>query len=1122
MHGSSMKYVKVSILTFFFLLQVLFSSASHYMGGEITWECLSNGNYRFHLKLYRECAGITYSNTELLTVANHPTVTSITMTLVSQTDISPDCNINPNYSHIVCNPAPASSNTGAVEEWYYTSDAVYPNGITLAGVPPAAGWIFSHSSCCRNPCTNIQNAANYGWFLRAVMYSYNGQNESPCFDNSPTFAEKPSTVICTGYPFTYNHNAWDKELDSLAYQWAMPLDDLGASLSPYFTPGYTFNSPLPGPAQNAGNVAATVNPYTGEISFTSFTQGAFVTVSKVTAYKCGIKVAEIFREMQIVLLACGADNPPDVTAPFPDPNTGLYTLYTDTVYAGDLVTFPISATDFEFLPNGDPQTLHLFASGPQFGANYTSTTTGCLNPPCAILNPPPLPAPTGLAGQFGVQTNFSWQTDCNHLSTNVSCLSTSNVYNFIVKVADDFCPAPAIKWATITVVVLPTPILDHPDFRCLAVNPGASGDVTITWIPPPDTSGSFNSYHIYSSLNYNGPYTKVDSIFNYNTTSYTHAGAGANTHPVYYYLRTRSSCGGLYYSASSDTLESIYLDAVNSGAGTADLTWNAIHTPDLPSSQGWYHVYREYPPGTWVMLDSTQQLQYFDTITLCNAQIYYYITIDDTLPCTSISNIDGDLFQDGIAPQTPSIDSVSVDSTTGHSVIGWTASGSGDTQGYIIYENKNGIWLPVDTVWGIGTTYYDNSMPFWSNPDSCSLSYCVAAFDSCMNTSPISINHNTILLRALLDVCGGGVTLNWTPYVNMNPGLAGYNIYMRENNGPQTLLGTNPATNQSFVYNSLNQYSSYIFCVRAFDSSGVVTSTSNNDTVYAYEPAQPQFVYLRYVTVRNNDYVELKAIVDTSGYVSNCKIMRAEAPSGTFSNIANVSVSPSSDMITYNDMSAAVSQYSYLYKVIVQDSCGNDTLESNIGQTIYLVAEPDKDMKNNLSWNEYADWLGNVSLYNLYRAVDGVWDPNPVVTLMPGTTDYVDDISQFITSEGKFKYYLEALEGPGNPYLFADTSISNEAIALQPPRFYIPNAFVPKGINNVFIPVTVFVDPEDYLFTVYNRWGIMIFQTTDINTGWNGLYQGEPAPQGVYVYSVQYRNSQYDFVEKHGTVTLLR
>ena len=52
----------------------------------------------------------------------------------------------------------------------------------------------------------------------------------PCFDSSPIFNESPNTIICTGYPFAYSHNASDPELDSITYQWAEPLDDFLAHI----------------------------------------------------------------------------------------------------------------------------------------------------------------------------------------------------------------------------------------------------------------------------------------------------------------------------------------------------------------------------------------------------------------------------------------------------------------------------------------------------------------------------------------------------------------------------------------------------------------------------------------------------------------------------------------------------------------------------------------------------------------------------------------------------------------------------------------------------------------------------------------------------------------------------
>jgi len=303
---NDMKNIKLVLIIIVLITSAFTVKASHYMGGEIVWECIPSGQpnagkFIFTMKVYRECNGIAFGSSQTLN-SNSP-AGSITLTEIAgwPKDISPVCNNNSSFPHITCAGA-TSNNTGAIEEHIYRSGP-----ITLNGIPPAGGWKFSWSSCCRNPAANVTGQP--GWYLRAIMYPYNSTNTYPCFDNSPTFAEIPRTVICTGYPFTYNHNAYDKELDSLKFEWGQPMVNANTALS--FSGTYSYTNPLPGPTQNPLNVAAVVDQYTGTISFTSYTTGAYVTSTKVTAYKCGIKVAEIWRDMQVVLLTCGTWSPPN-------------------------------------------------------------------------------------------------------------------------------------------------------------------------------------------------------------------------------------------------------------------------------------------------------------------------------------------------------------------------------------------------------------------------------------------------------------------------------------------------------------------------------------------------------------------------------------------------------------------------------------------------------------------------------------------------------------------------------------------------------------------------------------------------------------------------------------------
>ena len=179
------KIFLATIVSLIFLAPV---KATHFMGGEITWECIKSGPtqgmYIFRLKLYRDCNGTTILPSQTITVYNHPSVFSIPVSLVpgSPSDISPDCDpVNSGNVQISCN----TFQQGSVEEYVYES---LP--INLPGIPPAGGWHFTWDDCCRNGA--ITNGfANQGFTLRAVMYSYSTsgvpQNTSPCFDSSPYF-----------------------------------------------------------------------------------------------------------------------------------------------------------------------------------------------------------------------------------------------------------------------------------------------------------------------------------------------------------------------------------------------------------------------------------------------------------------------------------------------------------------------------------------------------------------------------------------------------------------------------------------------------------------------------------------------------------------------------------------------------------------------------------------------------------------------------------------------------------------------------------------------------------------------------------------------------------------------
>ena len=88
---------------------------------------------------------------------------------------------------------------------------------------------------------------------------------------------------------------------------------------------------------------------------------------------------------------------------------------------------------------------------------------------------------------------------------------------------------------------------------------------------------------------------------------------------------------------------------------------------------------------------------------------------------------------------------------------------------------------------------------------------------------------------------------------------------------------------------------------------------------------------------------------------------------------------------------------------------------------------------------------------------------------------------------------------------------------------WFPNAFTPRlETNNIFKPYTANL-LDDYQLYVYDREGILIFSSNNIEKGWDGKYKGKDCKEGTYVYITTYRRSgERRVLSQKGTVTLIR
>jgi gliding motility-associated-like protein len=105
---------------------------------------------------------------------------------------------------------------------------------------------------------------------------------------------------------------------------------------------------------------------------------------------------------------------------------------------------------------------------------------------------------------------------------------------------------------------------------------------------------------------------------------------------------------------------------------------------------------------------------------------------------------------------------------------------------------------------------------------------------------------------------------------------------------------------------------------------------------------------------------------------------------------------------------------------------------------------------------------------------------------------------------------------------FAIDSI-NIVVFKTAPDIFVPTAFTPNndGTNDKLTPVAVGLKSFDF-FEVYNRWGQRVFRTTQLKTGWNGLYRGVQQTNQTFVWQVQGTDYTGKRIYKKGTAVLIQ
>lgn len=389
---------KNSLIRFSFHLSVLFFLtvsnvyASHFVGADLTYSCLSGNTYEITLNLYRDCAGATFPNSWNINISSASCGfnNSATVTLVSSQEVSAIC--VQQIGNTSCN----GGSLPGIQQYIYKTTYTLPQA--------CSDWVFSFSSCCRNYAITTGPGGN-SFYVQSKLNNLT----APC-NSSPVFSSLPVPYFCAGQLANYNHGAIEPDGDSLVYSLVNPLQNAGTSV----TFNFPFNSNYPistTPANNFG-----FNNMTGQMTFTPAGVQQGVLAVRVDEYRNGVVIGSVMRDIQVVVINC-VNNSSVQIQPISNLSGAVAVGVNNLrVCAGNTLSFNIVGID----PN--PSTTITMTSNAQVALSGSTFTTTGTNP---------------------VTGTLTWPTNANNVG----------YWNFTITVTDNNCPVPSVQVIGFTVNV---------------------------------------------------------------------------------------------------------------------------------------------------------------------------------------------------------------------------------------------------------------------------------------------------------------------------------------------------------------------------------------------------------------------------------------------------------------------------------------------------------------------------------------------------------------------------------------------------------------------------------------------------------------------------------------------
>lgn len=501
------------------------AQAGHTMGGEVSYECLGNNQYRFTVVFYRDCSP-TSSGAGL--------IPGISISSAS-------CGINLSPTLLLKTGYPVTLSLGGANctgagVQVCQEQFVYEATATLV---PCSDWeILGTLACCRNNQSNIPNSTGESQGVLATLNNAAGAGGQTFCNSSPEFFGSSAHALCINNDYTLNPGVYEPDGDSLAFSFQLPRNNAGATIN--YSGTNTVGSPIP------SNPAMSMDPNTGEVTIRPTVSGTYTFAMLIEEYRGGVLVGSSSREYQITAIPCPSANQPPVFYNPTNITGGVYANGRIDVCPNTPLSFQISAEDFDTGNNllmwdsvsvswlnfavsynnaGDSATATLTGTSPATAGNHKlilylrddacpifATATFAIN--ISVRNGTAI---LGNAIQYACNngskpailtasggTTFNWSivsgdmTSLSGVNNTLQSIRVTPTASTVYMVTTDFLCGNATPQVTVDVVSPPTTTVSADTAIC-DLNPiplsvtaagGSGGPFTYSWAPAASLSGA--------------------------------------------------------------------------------------------------------------------------------------------------------------------------------------------------------------------------------------------------------------------------------------------------------------------------------------------------------------------------------------------------------------------------------------------------------------------------------------------------------------------------------------------------------------------------------------------------------------------------------------------------------